>query len=74
MAKTFQHEPVMVSTAQAATMYPYSAGTFQNLRSQKRGPRYFKIGRKCAYLVSDLEAYFSQNPVLTVDSLPENQP
>jgi len=71
MAKTFKHEPVMVSTTQAAAMYPCSVGHFQNLRSKKRGPRYFKIGRKCAYLVSDLEAFFTQSPQLTVDSLPE---
>ena len=64
----------MVSTIEAAELFSVSTGTLQNWRSLKnRGPRYFKVGRKILYKLSDLEEFFTANPVLTLDSLPEGQ-
>jgi len=71
MSKKFQIDPKMVDTAQASALYPWSAGTFQNKRSKKEGPKYYKVGRKVVYALTDLEDFFTASPVLTVDSLPE---
>ncbi len=40
--------------------------TFANWRSRKVGPRFFMVGGKPYYKVSDLEEYFFKNPVQTV--------
>lgn len=63
----------MVSTIEAAEIFSTSPGTLQNWRSLKRGPRFFRVGRKCLYKLADLEEFFTKEPVLTVDSLPEAQ-
>ena len=56
---------------QAAEMFGLSVGTLANLRYQKIGPRYYRVGRKVLYLVADFEAWIMQNPIITVDSLPD---
>ena len=33
-------------------------GTWQNMRSRGRGPRYFKLGRTVRYVGADLNRYF----------------
>lgn len=71
MPKPFSPKPVMISTSEAAAMFSVASGTLQNLRSKKRGCRYYKVGRAVRYKISDLEEFFSQNPVLTIDSFPE---
>lgn len=51
--------------------YPYltrSIGVLANLRSQKRGPKYYIINRKIIYRPEDIERYLFQHPVLTKDS------
>jgi predicted DNA-binding transcriptional regulator AlpA len=48
-------------------------GTQSNWRSQKRGPKYYKISRKILYRIDDLDEWLTKNPVLTVDSLPEKK-
>jgi hypothetical protein len=45
-----------------------SVGTLANWRSDRIGPRFFKIGRKVAYRAEDIEAYLLKEPVLTRDS------
>lgn len=44
-------------------------GHLANLRVQKRGPRYYKIGRKVVYKIEDIERFLSQNPCETKDSI-----
>jgi hypothetical protein len=46
-------------------------GSLANMRSQKRGPKFFKIGRKVVYRPEDIEAFLFKNPVLTIDSITE---
>lgn len=58
-----------VSPKQASEIYGLSIGTLANERYHKRGPKYFRCGRKILYLVEDLEAWLFQNPVLTIDSI-----
>ena len=46
-----------------------SPGTLANWRTQKRGPRYFRVSRKIVYRASDIEAFLFKNPVLTIDAM-----
>lgn len=34
-------------------VYQIPKGTLANLRSQKRGPRYYKVGRRVLYFIED---------------------
>jgi predicted DNA-binding transcriptional regulator AlpA len=57
-----------------AECYGFSEGTLANLRYQKRGPKYYRIGqRKILYYIDDIESWIRQCPVLTIDSLPEDK-
>ena len=73
--KTITQKPIMISTGEAAAMFSVASGTLQNWRSQKRGPKFFRVnrGRKILYKVEDLEDFFTSEPVLTLDSLPESR-
>ena len=42
-----------------------SKQTWANWRSQKIGPKYYKINGSVYYKISDLEEYFSQYPIQT---------
>lgn len=59
---------IMHSTKEAATALGVAEGTLNNLRSQGRGPRFYKVGRKVLYKESDLLAWACQCPVQTLDS------
>jgi len=43
-------------------------GTLRNWRSQGKGPRFFKIGRKVIYRPEDIERFLFSRPILTQDS------
>ena len=58
-----------ISPAGLESIYSIPVGTSANMRSFKRGPRYYKVGAKVLYLVEDIEAWIRQNPVLTRDFL-----
>ena len=45
----------------------YSAKTAANDRSLKRGPRYYMVGGRPYYRIRDLEEYFSNSPVETMN-------
>jgi|PlaIllAssembly_1097288.scaffolds.fasta_scaffold907503_2 hypothetical protein len=63
-----------ISQKQAGTPYEMSrlygvpAGTLANLRYQKRGPKYYKVGKGVFYFVVDFESWLKSKPVLTIDS------
>lgn len=57
----------------AAELYGLNIGTLANLRSKKQGPRYFHVNRKVLYFVEDIEAWIKRNPVMTIDSIPEEK-
>lgn len=48
-------------------MYGVSVGTLANMRAAKRGPRYYKFGRKVLYDLAEFDAYAKAHPVLTID-------
>jgi len=61
----------MLTARQAAQMFSISAGTLGNWRTQKRGPKFYRVGKKVLYHVSDLERWLMQEPVETSDSIIE---
>ena len=44
-----------------------SQKTWANWRYLKIGPRYYKANKRVYYKISDLEEYFSRNPIETID-------
>ena len=63
--------PRMMDSRTVSRLYGIPLGTLLNWRSQKRGPKYYKVSRKAYYAVEDVERFFKQKPVLTTESLPE---
>lgn len=62
--------PVAQTPQQVSANYGISTGTLANWRTQKRGPKYFKVGSgKILYRTSDVEAFLFSTPVLTQDSM-----
>lgn len=48
-------------------------GSLANLRSQRRGPKFFRVsGRRVRYRLDDVLAWLQGTPVLTVDTLEED--
>ena len=61
-----------LSVNQIKSDYPFlSPGSLANMRCRKEGPKYYKLNKKVLYRRSDLEAWFSSQPVLTRNSVPE---
>ncbi|MCX5810156.1 MAG: DNA-binding protein [Proteobacteria bacterium] len=52
-----------------SVIFGLDTGTLANMRSQKRGPRYYKQGRGVFYFLEDVEAWLKQNPMETIDSI-----
>jgi len=46
-----------------------SVGVLANWRSEKKGPKYFKVNTKIVYRPRDIECFLFANPVLTIDSV-----
>jgi hypothetical protein len=60
----------MLSPAEVELVYAVPRGSLANLRSAKRGPKYYKVGRrKILYKVADLEQWIQSSPVQTIDSI-----
>jgi hypothetical protein len=49
-------------------LFSIPVGTLANMRSQRKGPRYFKRGRRVTYFIEDVEAWLRSQPVQTIDS------
>lgn len=62
---------VALRPAEVSAMFGIAVGTLANLRWAKRGPRYFKkpSGRGVFYLLADVEAWITSQPVQTLDSV-----
>ena len=55
-------------TPAAAALLGVRPNTLEVWRHQKRGPKFYKIGRCVVYDEDDLEAYVAAHVVLTVDT------
>jgi len=61
-------KPIMIAASEVSKFFPgLHYKTLANMRSQGKGPRYYKVGRKVFYRIADLEAWLTQNPILTAD-------
>ncbi|MGV8081078.1 MAG: helix-turn-helix transcriptional regulator [Syntrophales bacterium] len=60
-------EKIAYTPEELRVAYGLEPGTLANLRCKKRGPKFFKIGRKCLYMRADVEAWIRRHPVLTAD-------
>lgn len=57
------------SPRRASEIYGMSEGALANLRHHRRGPKYFKVGRKVFYRQQDLDFFWGSNPIETRDSV-----
>lgn len=61
-------KPIFIAATRVEEFFPgLNPKTLANLRSQGRGPRFFKVGRKVFYRLEDLEAWLTRQPVRTAD-------
>lgn len=47
----------MISSKDLADRWDCAIGTLANWRCKKFGPKFFKLGKKVSYKISDIEAY-----------------
>lgn len=60
-----------LNTTDAATYLGIQPNTLEAWRSQGKGPRYAKLGRRVMYDLNDLENWFTAKCVETSDSASE---
>ena len=61
-------KPIFVSATEVEKLFPgLRAKTLANLRSQGRGPRFFKRGRRVFYRVEDLERWLMEGESKTAE-------
>jgi hypothetical protein len=60
---------VSITPDEAVKIYGLNRGTLANLRCNRQGPPFFKIGRKTLYKISDLENWLFANRVQTLESI-----
>jgi len=63
------NERQTITPQEAAERYGLSVGTLANLRCNKQGPQFYKVGRKCLYRISEFENWLFSEPVKTIDSV-----
>ena len=63
-------EEKALSPKLSVALYPGLGGEghLANMRCKRRGPKFYKCGKKVVYKVEDIERYLFKNPVLTIDS------
>jgi len=54
---------------QCREIYGLNPGTLANMRLNKVGPKYYKLGKKVLYRVEDIEQWLNKNVVLTRDQM-----
>jgi predicted DNA-binding transcriptional regulator AlpA len=55
--------PVVTDEQGAAALLGIAPATLRNQRSQGRGPKYCRLGRRIVYRVSDVSAYLDAHVV-----------
>jgi len=59
---------VTITPKQVSERYNFDLGTLANMRSQKIGPSYIKVGkRKVLYRIEDIERYLNEGKINTLD-------
>ena len=55
--------PTVLDEIGAAARLGIAPATLRNIRSQGRGPRYSRVGRRIVYRIRDVEAYLDAHAV-----------
>ena len=55
--------PAVVDERGAAALLGIAPATLRNLRSQGRGPKYCRVGRRIVYRIRDVESYLDAHSV-----------
>lgn len=61
--KKSAESPMVVNEHGAAARLGIAPATLRNIRSQGRGPKYCRVGRRIVYRVADLESYLEAHVV-----------
>lgn len=56
---------IKLTPEEVEAKYNINKGTLANWRSQRKGPKYSKVGRRVLYDVSVLEAFFQSKEIQT---------
>ena len=63
-----EHDPLMCTRQRLPDYFDgQSVQTWANLASQGRGPRYWRRGKLCWYVVSQVRDYLMQTPIQTAE-------
>ena len=54
-------------------IYGVPTGTLANMRSQGRGPKFYRRGRRVIYFFTDVEKWLTSKPCQTLDSISERE-
>ncbi len=58
--------PIMVTRQELPKLFPgMTARTWANMAHEKKGPKFYRIGKLTWYVVDDVASYLMQNPVET---------
>jgi hypothetical protein len=63
---------ITVTPKEVETLFGIPRGSLANMRWAKKGPRFYKQGRKIFYFLSEFEAWIRSNPCQTIDSMKDN--
>ena len=62
----------MISPAEVERIFGVPRGSLANLRWMRKGPRYYKVGRRrVMYRLVDVKEWIESSPVQTLDSRSE---
>ncbi len=69
--KVMQHavKKKLITPKEAANIFGFCEGTLANQRFKKLGCRFYKVNRKVLYDYDELESWAKRCPVLTMDSV-----
>lgn len=70
MKELEQFQKKGLSPRTVALLYDTSEGHLANMRSQRRGPRFYRVeNKKILYRTEDCDSYFFGSPIQTIDSV-----
>ena len=60
--------PIMVTRQELPKLFPgLTARTWANMAHEKKGPKFYRIGKLTWYVVDEVFEYLTQNPVQTTN-------
>jgi hypothetical protein len=66
-----KNERKALTAKEVSEIYGINLGSLANCRWSKRGPRYYRTGRRIVYKPEDVEQWLFSQPVHTIDSVKE---